>query len=70
MPARARDYGASFAALTRHWENGTRCARKALPWLIPCDISGFINLYPSVRHDKAFVVIIAFLKEPSATASF
>ena len=48
----------------------TRCAHKALPWLIPCDISDFINLYPSIRHDKAFVVIIALLKEPSATASF
>ena len=58
------------------WEHGslelvlTRCARKALPWWIPCDITDFINLYPSVRHDKAFVVIIALLKEPFATACF
>eukprot|EP00974_Lingulodinium_polyedra_P005337 502942-Lingulodinium_polyedra.AAC.1 len=37
---------------------------------MPCDISDFANVYPSVRHDKALVVIIAILKEPSATARF
>ena len=58
------------------WEEGplefvlTRCARKALPWLMPCDITDFVNLYPRVRHDKAFVIIIALLQEPRAIASF
>ena len=47
-----------------------RCARKAHPWFVPCDITDIVNLYPSVRHDKAFVMIIALLKEPWATASF
>ena len=58
------------------WEKGplefvlTRCARKALLWLMPCDATDFVNLYPSVRHDKAAAIIIALLKEPRATASF
>ena len=58
------------------WDHGslelvlTRCAHKALPWLVPCDVSDFIDLYPRVCHDQAFVVIVALLKEPSATASF
>ena len=58
------------------WKNGplefvlTRCAHKALPWLMPCDVTDFVNVYPRVRHDKAFVVIIALLKEPFATACF
>ena len=60
----------------RLWARGplelvlTRCAHKALPWLMPCDVSDFVNLYPSLRHDKAPVVIVALLKEPSATARF
>ena len=58
------------------WEKGplefvlTRSARKALPWLMPCDVTDFVHWYPSVRHDRAFVIIIALLKEPRATASF
>ena len=48
----------------------TRCAREALPWLMPCDITDFVNLYPRVRHDKAFVIIIVLLQEPQAIASF
>ena len=60
----------------RQWEKGplefvlTRSARKALPWLMPCDVTDFVDWYPSVRHDKAFVIIIALLKEPRATTSF
>ena len=38
--------------------------------MIPCDVTDFLNFYPRVRHDKAFVIIIALLKEPRATASF
>ena len=58
------------------WKEGplefvlTRCARKALPWLMPCDMTDFVNLYPRVRHDQALVIIIALLQEPRATASF
>ena len=58
------------------WEKGplefvlTRSARKALPWLMPCDVTDFVHWYPSVRHDRAFVIIIALLKEPRATAIF
>ena len=37
---------------------------------MPCDITDFVSLYPRVRHDKAFVVIIALLKGPFATAHF
>ena len=73
---RPRLRGALCCLHKREWEKGplefvlTRCARKALPWLMPCDITDFVNLYPSVRHDKAFVIIIALLKEPRAIASF
>ena len=38
--------------------------------MLPCDVTDIVNLYPSVHHDKAFVIIIALLKEPRATASF
>ena len=60
----------------KEWAKGplefvlTRSARKALPWLMPCDVTDFVHWYPSVRHDRAFVIIIALLKEPRATASF
>ena len=47
-----------------------RSAREALPWLMPCDVTDFIKLYPSLRHDKVFVIMVALLLEPRATASF
>ena len=43
---------------------------KATQWLMPCDTQDFLNVYPRIRHDKTFVVIVALLKEPSATACF
>ena len=73
---RPRLHGPFCSVHKKLWEKGplefvlTRCAHKALPWLMPCDVTDFVQLYPSVRHDLAFVVIIALLKEPRANAIF
>ena len=43
-----------------------RAVRLWLPWLIPCDITDFVERFSSIRHDEALLFLVALIKEPKS----
>ena len=44
----------------------TRHARRAVPWLVPCDMTDFVEHYEESCCDTALCCLLALVKEPSA----
>ena len=45
-----------------------RSVKDALPSLMPCDATGFLNCYADIRHDFAMLILAARIKEPTCVA--